>query len=111
MAEQQTNMSSSSTPQAVVKKNRGISPIWILPLLAVVIGAWLIYKGIANAPIDAVITFQSGEGITAGKTQVMYKGIEAGTVQDITINPDFQSVNAHIEFNPPTSINLNSTNY
>jgi len=98
MAEQQTNMGSSSTPQAVVKKNKGISPIWILPLLAVLIGAWLIYKGIADAPIDVVITFESGEGITAGKTKVVYKGIEAGTVQDITIHPDLESVDAHVEF-------------
>ena len=66
--------------QPEIKKKKGISPIWILPIVALAIGGWLLFKGIQDAGIDIVVHFESGEGVTIGKTQVMYKGIPIGFV-------------------------------
>ncbi len=84
--------------QAVVKQKRGISPIWILPIVAALIGGWLLYKGIVEAPIEVVINFDTGEGITAGKTKVIYKGLNAGVVKSLKMNPDLKSVDVTVEF-------------
>ncbi len=62
------------------------------------IGAWLIYKGIVEAPIKVVINFSTAEGITAGKTKVLYKGLKAGVVKSVQISPDLKSVDVVVDF-------------
>ena len=66
--------------------------------MAALIGAWLIYKGIAEAPIKVVINFSTAEGITAGKTKVLYKGLKAGVVKSVQISPDLKSVDVVVDF-------------
>ena len=67
------NFFAMQTPE--VKKRRGISPIWILPVIALLIGGWLLFKGVRDAPVRIVVHFDNAEGVTAGKTRVMYRGI------------------------------------
>ncbi len=86
----------------VVKKRSGISPIWILPILALVIGGWLLFKSFQEAGIDIVVHFANAEGITVGKTKVIYKGIPIGIVRDVTIDPGIDSVSLHIEMDKRT---------
>ncbi len=97
-----TDTSSHSAPpagqKAVVKHKRGISFIWILPIIAALIGAWLLYMGIAEAPLKVVINFTSAEGIAAEKTKVLYKGIEMGMVSAVALSPDRQTVDVTVEF-------------
>ncbi|WP_020210897.1 PqiB family protein [Gilvimarinus chinensis] len=84
-------------PLSSVDKKRGVSAVWLLPLFAVVLGAWLTYKHFTEAGVSIVITFPTGEGVEAGKTEVRYKGIQIGTVTDLDVHPDLQSVAAQIE--------------
>ena len=81
----------------VIKKKKGISPIWILPILALSIGGWLLYTSWRDAGIPIVIHFQNAEGITAGKTRVIYKGIPVGVVRKIKIDPGVNTISLHIE--------------
>ncbi len=83
----------------IVKKRRGVSPIWILPFLALLIGGWLLFDSFQNAGIDIVVHFPDAEGITVGKTKVIYKGIEIGVVRNIEIDPGVDSVSITIEMN------------
>ena len=80
-----------------IKKKKGLSPIWILPVIALIIGGWLLFKGIRAAGIDIVVHFESGEGITVGKTQVILKGIPIGIVRGKDIHPEMNSVTLKIE--------------
>jgi paraquat-inducible protein B len=80
-----------------VKKKKGISPIWILPIIALMIGGWLLYDSYKNAGIDIVVHFPDAEGITIGKSEVIYKGISIGVVRDITVDPKVNSIALHIE--------------
>ncbi len=98
MTDQQSNKESFRAEQAVVKRKRGISFIWILPIIAALIGAWLIYKGIVDAPIEVVINFPSAEGMEEGKTKVIFKGLTAGVVESFKMHPDLESVDVTIEF-------------
>ncbi len=92
------------TPE--IKKRRGISPIWILPVIAVLIGGWLIYTGYRDAGIKIRVQFNSAEGITAGKTKVMIKGIPIGEVMEITVDPGVKSVSVWIEMDKITKDGL-----
>lgn len=66
-----------------IRKNRGISPIWSLPIIALCICGWLVYSSYQNAGVEITIYFNDATGIVPGKTQVIAKGIPVGIVQDI----------------------------
>lgn len=72
--------------QPVVKKKRGISPVWILPIVAAAICGWLLYKGYTEAGIEIEVSFFDATGIVPGKTQVMSMGIPLGVVKDMDPN-------------------------
>ena len=99
MVDEQSNQEYSGGAQAVVKHKRGISFIWVLPIIAALIGAWLLYKGVTEAPIEVVINFESAEGIKVDKTKVLFKGIEMGMVSAVALNPDQDTVDVTVEFN------------
>ena len=92
--------------QPVLRKRRIISPIWFLPLLALCIGGWLLYTSYRDAGIDITIHFQTAEGITAGKTKVIYKGIPVGTVKDVTVDTKLDGVIVHVEMDKETKPGL-----
>ena len=79
-----------------IKKRKGISPIWILPVVALAIGGWLLYKSIVERPIDIIVHFHSAEGVTAGKTKVMFKGLPIGVVKKITVDKGLDTVSMTI---------------
>ncbi len=81
----------------VIKEKKGISPIWILPLVALCIGGWLLFKGVRDAGIDIQVYLDDASGISAGKTQVIYKGIPVGLVQKVEVDQTLSRVVAHIE--------------
>ncbi len=82
--------------ESVIKKKRGISPIWILPGVALAIGMWLLYKSVVEKPIDIIVHFHSAEGVTAGKTKVMFKGLPIGVVKKITVDKGLDTVSMKI---------------
>ncbi|BFM20041.1 PqiB family protein [Gilvimarinus japonicus] len=85
-----------AVPGASVHRKRGISAIWLLPLLAVVLGGWLAYKHFTEAGVNIVVVFTTGEGVEAGKTEVRYKGIKIGTVSELNVQPNLESVAAQV---------------
>ncbi|MGN5916532.1 MlaD family protein, partial [Pseudomonas aeruginosa] len=62
------------------------SAIWDLPLVALPIGAWLAWRAIDQAGVDILVRFESGDGIQANKTEVLYKGISVGKVTDLHVS-------------------------
>ncbi len=92
--------------QPIIKKKRGISPIWILPTVALCIGLWLLFKAVRERPIEITVHFHSAEGVTEGKTKVMYKGLPIGIVRDITVDKGMDTVSVIIEMDPRTKAGL-----
>ncbi len=76
-------------PNPVFKKKKGISPIWILPAIALCICIWIVYTSYQTAGITITVYFEDATGITAGKTQVIIRGIPIGTVTHI--EPDLDN--------------------
>ncbi|MCX4024908.1 MCE family protein [Endozoicomonas sp. SM1973] len=89
-------------PEPIISQKKGISPIWLLPFIALLIGGWIIYKGIRDAGVDIVIQFESGSGIVAGKTEVLFRGLRAGVVKKVVITDDLSAVDAVIEMDAKT---------
>ena len=78
--------------RAEVRPRRFLSIVWLVPLVAVIIGGWLAYRTISEQGPSITIIFKTAEGITAGKTKIQYKAIEAGTVDSVRLATDLSHV-------------------
>jgi paraquat-inducible protein B len=79
-------------PKPVVKKKRQFSIVWLIPLVAALIGAWLAYRTLAEKGPTITITFATAEGLEAGKTKIKYKDVEVGEVDAIALSKDLSHV-------------------
>ncbi len=82
------------TDKPVVVRNRGISIIWTLPIIALCICGWLIYTSYKDAGVEITISFKDATGIVPGKTQIMARGIPVGLVTKVLPDLDNQQVKA-----------------
>jgi paraquat-inducible protein B len=88
-------------PEALIERRRRRSSqlIWIVPIIAAVIGVSLAIKSyIERGPVIS-ITFKNGEGIEAGKTRIKYKDVQIGEVKSIKIARDRSHVVVTAEIN------------
>ncbi|MCK5417256.1 MAG: MCE family protein [Desulfobacterales bacterium] len=93
MSEQNNNEPElQDLPAAVVQKKRQLSIVWVVPIVAILIGGWLACKGLSEKGPTVTISFESAEGLEAGKTKVKYKDVELGQVETIRFNADLSRV-------------------
>lgn len=79
-------------PEAEIRTRSRLSIVWIIPLVAALVGGWLAYKALTEKGPTVTITFQSAEGLEAGKTKVRYKDVEVGKVEAINLSEDLSKV-------------------
>jgi paraquat-inducible protein B len=79
-------------PEAEVDRSRGISIVWVVPLVAAVIGIWLAYTTLQERGPTITITFTDAEGLEPGKTKIKYKDVEVGTVENVSISKDLDQI-------------------
>ncbi len=75
-------------PEAIVKMKKQFSIVWVVPLVALLLGGWLAFKAISEKGPTITITFETAEGLEAGKTKVKYKDVEVGQVESIILGGD-----------------------
>lgn len=64
------------------------SLVWLIPIVAAVVGLTLMVKVLMERGPVITISFVSAEGLEAGKTKVKYKDVDIGQVQSITLSKD-----------------------
>ncbi|UFP97475.1 PqiB family protein [Pseudomonas fitomaticsae] len=84
--------------QAPVKTRRfSISLVWIVPIIAVLVGISLVVHNLMQEGPSITVTFKTGSGLTANKTEVKYRNVVIGQVTDVELSDDQKSVNATIK--------------
>ncbi|TMX36819.1 MlaD family protein [Vibrio sp. Hep-1b-8] len=83
-----------------IKRNKGISPLWLLPILTMVLAGWLVFKAVQDAGQRVQIYFSDAQGLIAGRTTIRYQGLEVGMVKDINLSPDLQSIYVDADIYP-----------
>lgn len=78
--------------RARVGRGPKLSTIWIVPIVAAMIGLWMVYVHWASQGPMIEITFQTADGIEAGKTKVKLKNVEIGEVLELRLSEDTQTV-------------------
>ncbi|MGO1765888.1 MAG: intermembrane transport protein PqiB [Advenella sp.] len=97
-AANQPNPVIAKTPVITQKKNKNISWIWLVPVIAAIIGLSLLVRDYMQQGPVATVTFKTAEGLEIDKTQVRYKDVVVGTVSDITLTEDHNSVLVKVSF-------------
>ncbi|MBV8400304.1 MAG: MCE family protein, partial [Acetobacteraceae bacterium] len=82
-----------------VDRRRRISFIWIIPLVTVLIAAWLVWDTYARRGPTITITFDGAEGLQAGQSHVKHKDLDMGQVQSIVLTKDLQHVLVTVQMN------------
>jgi paraquat-inducible protein B len=83
-----------SLPEPVVEKRRRfrISLVWLVPLVALAIGASLLVRTLFLTGPTIEIEFASADGVEAGRTEVRFKEVPVGRVQSVRLSEDRRKV-------------------
>ncbi len=94
MAEAPHSPDPAGLPEAVAAPPRRFRPqlVWIIPIVAILVGGWLAVKAVLERGPTITISFKTAEGLEAGKTKIKYKDVELGVVKTITLSPDRKSI-------------------
>jgi paraquat-inducible protein B len=82
---------------ADISEKRSISPVWIVPILAALIGVWMVVHTIQSQGPQIEIVFSTAEGIETGKTKIKFRDVEIGLVEDAGLGEDLESVVVHAQ--------------
>ena len=77
----------SHLPEAKLRHRR-FSAIWLVPLIAALIAAYLGVNDYRTHGPLITITFKTANGLIADQTQIKYKGVPVGSVEGIHLSPD-----------------------
>ncbi len=77
---------------AVVEARNRPSIIWLIPLVAALVGAFVAYRAFSERGPEISITFKTAGGLEAGKTKLKYKDVEIGVVEEVSLSEDLSSV-------------------
>ncbi|MGX0890369.1 paraquat-inducible protein B [Pseudomonas sp. ADAK2 TE3594] len=84
--------------QASIKTRRfSVSLVWIVPIVAVLVGISLVIHSVMQEGPTINVTFKTGSGLTANKTEVKYRNVVIGHVSEVKLSNDQKSVNATIQ--------------
>lgn len=80
-------------PRARVKRRRWSVPVvWIVPAVAAMIAAYLVYDQVRDYGPAITIRFKDGSGLKAGRTPIQYNGVRIGEVKAVKLSDDLREV-------------------
>src|SRR3954453_24162134 len=74
-------------PAAKMRRSKGISLVWLIPIVAAAIAGWLAWTTYAQQGPQIRVRFESAEGLEAGKTKITYRNVDIGTVETVRLSP------------------------
>lgn len=78
--------------EPVIEKHRWLSPVWLLPFIALLLAGGFLYQQWTSSGQLIRINFAQGNGILPGKTQLRYQGVAIGVVQELELAQDGRKI-------------------
>jgi paraquat-inducible protein B len=92
------NLPPETLPSPEIKPSRQrLTMIWIVPLLAILVGLGLAFQAIRDRGPEVSLQFALAEGLEANKTRVKFKDVDIGIVKAIALSPDRKSVKVTVQ--------------
>ena len=86
-----------TTEQVEISQGRKLSGIWFIPLLALVLGLYMVVHNWMTEGPEIQIAFKTASGLEQGKTKVKYRSVNMGIVEEVHLNDDFDGVIATVK--------------
>ncbi len=91
--------SAPRVPEAVLRRRKRFSLIWLIPIVAGAIAVYLIITTLADRGPLITISFKTGSGISAQQTQVTHKAVALGMVENVQLTDDLKAVKVRVRMN------------
>ncbi|MFC2992826.1 intermembrane transport protein PqiB [Halomonas tibetensis] len=78
------------------------SPIWIVPIVAIVIGMWLVYDNYRSRGPQVTLVMANAEGIEAGSTLIKTRNVQVGRVERVNLSEDLATAVITARMSPDT---------
>ena len=78
--------------EIVAASRSGISWAWLFPILALAATGWLFWSNWKSKGPEIIIHFATAPGIEPGKTVLIYRGVQAGTVSKVHLDHNLGTV-------------------
>jgi len=82
----------NAVPHAVVQQKASVPVVWLIPLVAALVGLYLAYVSWSEQGPTIQIRFETAEGFEAGKTKIKFKDVEIGLVETVRLSDDISGV-------------------
>ncbi len=88
-----------AVPEPVIVRHRRprLSLVWLVPVVALLIGASLVVRSFLETGPRIEIEFLTAEGLEAGKTEVRFKEVVVGRVHRVHLHEDRKRVIVHVQ--------------
>ncbi len=80
-----------------------ISPVWLIPLAAALIGAWLLYDNLASRGPVIKLEMNSAAGIKAGNTKLKVRSVPVGRVTGVALAGNYKGAVITVQMNTDTA--------
>lgn len=85
-------MSDNKQEKAEVQDIKQISSIWLVPVIALGIGIWMIAQYMMSKGPEVTLFLKTAEGIEVGKTEVKALNVRVGVITDVSLNDDYSAI-------------------
>ena len=79
-------------PTPRVSRMPALPLVWIVPIVALAVGGWMVFREFQNRGPEITIEFDEGKGIEPRKTTLIYLGVSVGTVTSVDLKEDLSGV-------------------
>jgi paraquat-inducible protein B len=100
----------SEPEEALIKPVRTVSKIWLVPIVALLIGVWMVYYQWSNQGPVITIEFKTATGLEAGKTKIKTRDVDIGLVNKIELTDDLSRVLVTVRMDKDVAPILHSDN-
>ena len=82
----------SEESEVRIRRSRLVILVWLLPIAAFLVVAWIGFRTFAERGPTITIIFLSADGLEAGHTKLRHKNVDVGTVKSVVLTPDMSRV-------------------
>ncbi|TFL17668.1 MlaD family protein [Jannaschia formosa] len=78
------------------RRRRMVSAVWLVPIVAVIIALAIAWQSYANRGVLIAIAFPDASGVQIGTTQLRFREVTVGVVEDVGFSADLTQVNVYV---------------
>ena len=92
-----------------IKKSEVNFIVWFIPLIALIVGGWMVYSYYSKIGPTITITFKNSGGLEPKHSSVKFRDVKVGTVEKVQILTDSENVKVYVKMNKDVKPFLNNS--